>query len=244
MAALKHDKEEIEVTRAEAARILGASRSHVQRLTERGILKSRQDDSEVHWYKVNHLEAIKDRLNIGEDDQRAVYLEAQNELTKMALEHAKATFKPVHDATNAALNVLKDENSSLRARCRKLEETHIDLIITLETLLSEKHARDMLTVETTARIERNKNIVDTLKEAVGPLAEQVKQTIAMRNPMMRFLHTVDKEKLKALLFSGLLSDEETAALREMLESAGMTFPQTVETDSVPIDDVLEPKEES
>jgi DNA-binding transcriptional MerR regulator len=230
MATAKNSSksEEFEITRAEVARMLGVSRSHVQRLTDRGILKSRQDENGTHYYDAAHIESMRERLNLGDTDQQAMLFESQNALTELALEHARLTFKPVHDATHAAMTILKEENAALRDRCNKLEGTHLELIQVVETLLSEAHARDLLTEETKARIERNKDIVSTLKNAVGPLTEQVKATIAMRQPMMRFLHTVDRDKLRALLFSGLLSEQETEALRDMLKSAGIEF-ETAET---------------
>lgn len=115
---------------------------------------------------------------------------------------------------------LREEIRSVRESRRKDTETHIQLVRTLESLLSEQHERELASERAKARMAIESKMADEAL-ALGPVVIKrlagIKLTEGMPDTMKSFLRTVTPEQLDIESGTIKLEPGQLAALGEIVQ---------------------------
>lgn len=212
-----------EITRAEVAKLLKISKATVTKWQKQDKLKAaRVDELGVHWFERAVIERLAESGDFEEsspEDEAADLNRSRNELTHFALDGLKESFKLVQEPQRSIIVHYKEELAAARVRIKELEDNYLLMVKTQQELLNEQHLRDLMTQESQAKEARRVEMMDTFKLAMPVLIEQLGKTAETwqkKSAADELGKRLSPEKLKAMLESDFLSDEEKDAFRRAI----------------------------
>ncbi|HEX2599571.1 MAG TPA: MerR family DNA-binding transcriptional regulator [Terriglobales bacterium] len=214
------------VTRQEASKILGVSKATLRRYEERGIVKPCEVTATgVRYFYVRDLNALKDLGMTDEapDDSTAkVSMQVMGELIKESLVHVRRSAEMYFGPTERIINALLLTNERQEKALSGMQEKHLEFFTQLESLLSQKHERDLAAEEQRAKLQTRQEMI---QRGLGLLPHLAAKFVGdgLGEKVTNFLRVLDPAKLAALANPemGLFSDEERKALQELLDAAGV-----------------------
>lgn len=213
------------ITRAEVAKILGISKATVRRYEKRGVLKPCEvSPIGVNYFNLTDVEALSD-LGIADDSEEekagAQAAEVMTKLVQSGLAHAEKSAALYFGPTERVIAHYKELVDSMSARIKELEATHLELFKAREDALDGQVERSIHVNEQMLKQQSRQQVIQkglqTLPLIVTAIAEKIGMS-KMTAKLTRFLQVLDKDKLEVLLRpeTGLLSDEERAALQDLV----------------------------
>lgn len=221
-------------TAPRAAKLLGCSIRHLVRHVERGTIERHQGPDGTFRYNPDELEDAKsdilENIQATSDEGRELVVtegfKSGTELVKQSHKHAEMMFGLYKDPINQLLEMFRKENETLRTRVTELEKVRDENAQKREELISEQHMREILTAKVLkgeARkekafglvIDKIPSVFDKFVDSHLGQSKEVKATIEL-------LKGFDKESLAMLLETEIVTEEQKAHIRTILN-----MPQTV-----------------
>ncbi len=221
------------ITRAEVAKILGISKATVRRYEKRGILKpSEISPIGVNYFNLSEVEALAD-LGIADDSEEekagAQAAEVMTKLVQSGLQHAEKSAALYFAPTERVIAHYMEIVTSQAARIRELEATHLELFKAREEALDGQVERHVVMNEHLLKQQNKQMVIQKGLQSLPLLVTAVAEKMGMSKStakIVRFLQVLDQTKLQALLSPeiGILSDDERAALQDLVNELGDQVP--------------------
>jgi len=172
-----------------------------------------------------------------EVQREGIVIDGANSLLRQTMQHLEKVMAPAADAQRELLQLLKEENSSLRQQVKDLTAVHLENMKAREALISEAHERELELKAFEAREARKKAALDMVKGPAQKLLARVagvgadtvpapagKLTSArallasLTDEQLTTLFALEavRETLPQLLGLGVLTEEQEGLVREVL----------------------------
>lgn len=206
--------------RTEAGLFLGLSLSSVKRLEREGLLVAEKDAEGRHWFTVAQLQAFK--AERGQDTGPET--EAMLSTIDAAASHSKDSHKHVEKLLDLVLQPSHELLDLYKATCRDLadevkrwRDQHFELLTKMSELLRNQRQEDLEQRRIELSDRRKEQALSLVKSAVPMLIAQAGGNKQL-GLVLNLLQSLHPEQLRILSQSGLLTQEQWAALSAVLTS--------------------------
>lgn len=201
------------ISATEAERLLGVSRRTVARLASGGVVERKREEGGPWLYSRSDCERY---LDTKDNDT------GPEQLLSQAYQALNVFIAPAKEFSR----MLQEENKLLRERCAQLEARHDELIRAREELLDRKVDRDLAVQHMTQVEDRKERAFKLIETNVGPkLLAAVGGKSAAAG---KLLDSLTEDQLTLLMNTDLISDDQKALLKKVLEAKGAKFEETTE----------------
>lgn len=203
--------------RTDAARFLGISLSSIKRLEREGELTPDHiDDQKVRWYEVNTLEAYRaERAGLPSPEVEKVIATidtAASQADKSA-KHVERTLGLVFEPSETLLMLLKELLAECRAENKDLRAENLALLTQLRDILKDQRQEDLEARIAERKAQQRDMAIAMVKDAI-PLV--MAQLGGAGGKVAGLIHSLTPEQLALLIQSGLLTAEQSLALKAVL----------------------------